>query len=191
MICIYTEFLYDIVMETNKHTDILIVVDMQNDFVSGSLGSKEAKEIVKPICEFLDDYEGEVFFTRDTHESDYLSTEEGKHLPIVHCINGTKGHEIVSELLPYVNEENVIDKPTFGSITLAKMIEKLAETVVIDSITLIGVCTDICVISNALLLKAYFPNTPIKVVEHLCAGSSEKAHEASIAVLKSCQVMVE
>ena len=170
---------------------VLVVVDMQNDFVFGSLGSENAQNIVKGLVKYVSNFDGKVYFTRDTHKSDYLSTEEGRHLPVVHCIKDTKGHEIIDELQPYAKTATVIDKPTFGSVELAERIKKLSETANIESITLCGVCTDICVISNALLLKAYFPNTPIKVIESLTSGSSEKAHIDAISVMKCTQIEVE
>ena len=169
---------------------ILIVVDMQNDFVSGSLGSDSARKIVPKMVDYLSHFSGSLYFTRDTHGKDYLSTEEGRHLPVEHCIKGTKGHEIIAELVPFINNVTIIDKPTFGSILLAEEIKALAEKSKVEDITLCGVCTDICVISNALLLKAYLPNTPIRLISSLCAGSSDKAHFDALSVMKCCQIDV-
>lgn len=169
---------------------ILIVIDMQNDFVSGSLGSDSAKKIVPKMIDYVLHFDGSLYFTRDTHGNDYLFTEEGRHLAIEHCIKGTKGHEIIDELLPYTKNATVIDKPTFGSVLLAESIKKMDEKNKVKDITLCGVCTDICVISNALLLKAYLPNIPIRVISSLCAGSSDKAHFDALSVLKCCQIDV-
>ena len=129
---------------------ILIVVDMQNDFVSGSLGTAEARDIVTKLRAKLDSFDGDVIFTRDTHNEDYLKTNEGKHLPVEHCIKGSWGWEIIDELKPYVKK--VIDKPTFGSTELVEYL----KTKNYDSFELCGLCTDICVVSNALLIKANF-----------------------------------
>ena len=129
---------------------ILIVVDMQNDFVSGSLGTAEARDIVTKLRAKFDSFDGDVIFTRDTHNEDYLKTNEGKHLPVEHCIKGSWGWEIIDELKPYVKK--VIDKPTFGSTELVEYL----KTKNYDSFELCGLCTDICVVSNALLIKANF-----------------------------------
>ena len=129
---------------------ILIVVDMQNDFVSGSLRTAEARGIVTNVRAKLDSFDGDVIFTRDTHNEEYLKTNEGKHLPVEHCIKGSWGWEIIDELKPYVKK--VIDKPTFGSTELVEYL----KTKNYDSFELCGLCTDICVVSNALLIKANF-----------------------------------
>ena len=136
---------------------ILIVVDMQNDFVSGSLGTAEARDIVTKLRAKLDSFDGDVIFTRDTHNEDYLKTNEGKHLPVEHCIKGSWGWEIIDELKPYVKK--VIDKPTFGSTELVDYL----KTKNYDSFELCGLCTDICVVSNALLIKANFYEAEISV----------------------------
>lgn len=170
---------------------ILVVVDMQNDFVSGSLGSANAVSIVNRVVDEVKSFDGEVVFTRDTHDKDYLSTEEGKCLSVEHCINGTDGHSIIGELKPFVKGNKVFDKETFGSVRLAEYIYNKSKQCKIDSITLCGLCTDICVISNALLIKAYVPNIPIIVKKDLCAGTSENAHDSAIAVMQSCLVHIE
>ena len=163
---------------------ILIVVDMQNDFVSGSLGTAEARDIVTKLRAKFDSFDGDVIFTRDTHNEEYLKTNEGKHLPVEHCIKGSWGWEIIDELKPYVKK--VIDKPTFGSTELVEYL----KTKNYDSFELCGLCTDICVVSNALILKAYYPEATVKVDAGCCAGVTKEAHAAALQTMKSCQVEV-
>ena len=167
--------------------DILIVVDMQNDFIDGALGTKEAQAIVPGVAEKINGFSGEVYYTMDTHEADYLSTQEGKNLPVEHCIKGSKGWEIAPEI-PVINKANVLEKPTFGSVSLAAMLkEKEAE---LDSVTLIGLCTDICVISNAMLIKAYMPEVPVFVDASCCAGVTPMSHTNALEAMKMCQIQV-
>ena len=166
---------------------VLIVVDMQNDFVYGSLGSKQAESIVKGIADYASSFEGEVVYTRDTNTSSYMTTEEGKNLPVVHCVKGTNGHEIVDPLKALSLNCKIIDKPTFGSVELGEYLKSLDD---IESVTLVGLCTDICVISNALLIKAFLPNTPVFVKKDLCRGSSEEGHDNAINAMKNCQIHV-
>lgn len=169
---------------------ILVVVDMQNDFIDGALGTKQAQEIVNNVVEKIKSYKGcKVFATRDTHGSDYMETLEGKHLPVPHCIKGTKGWEIrkeVADALLEVNAE-IIDKYTFGSNDLAQRLYEAAgqeET----EIELVGLCTDICVISNGLLIKAKLPKVPVKVDPDCCAGVNKESHEAALLTMKMCQI---
>ena len=167
--------------------NVLVVIDMQNDFITGTLGTKEAQAILPMVAEKIKTYRNrgeEIVFTRDTHDEGYLSTQEGKNLPVVHCIRGTKGHE-VSDLLE-VGESFIIDKPSFGSLELARHIADKKP----KSIELCGVCTDICVVSNALILKAMLPETPIRVDSKACAGVSPHKHEAALETLRSCQIEV-
>jgi len=166
---------------------LLIVIDMQNDFIDGSLGSPQAAEIVPAVAEAVENYRrngDKIIFTRDTHHTDYLSTQEGKFLPVVHCIEGTNGHLISSRL----NTEGceIIDKPNFGSLELAE----LAAVGNYDEIELCGLCTDICVVSNALILKAKLPETKITVDARRCAGITEESHRAALLTMKMCQVSV-
>ncbi|NMB28625.1 MAG: cysteine hydrolase [Clostridiaceae bacterium] len=171
--------------------EILIVVDMQNDFVYGSLGTPEAQRIVDHVVEKIMQFEGRVLFTQDTHESDYLETQEGVRLPVEHCIRGTKGWELVPAIealrLP---DTPVIEKPTFGSSELVSLLERLNEEEPIRSITLVGLCTDICVISNALLIKAYFPEIPIAVDATCCAGVTVESHQRALDAMRVCQIDV-
>ena len=164
----------------------LIVVDMQVDFINGALGSKDAEAIVPRVLETVRGFDGRVIFTRDTHGEDYLSTREGRHLPVKHCVRGTEGHEICPELLPYA--KTVVDKETFGSVELAELIRSYGED--IDEIVLLGLCTDICVISNAMLLKAEFPETEITVISSASAGVTPESHETALAAMKAVQINV-
>ena len=164
----------------------LIVVDMQVDFITGSLGSKLAEAIVPNVVEKVKNYDGTVIFTRDTHFADYLSTQEGSKLPVEHCIKDTAGWEICDELKPYVMK--VIDKITFGSVKLPDIIKAYGEE--IEEIELCGLCTDICVISNAMILKAAFPEVKIKVDSNCCAGVSVESHNTALNAMKSVQIEV-
>lgn len=168
--------------------DILVVVDMQNDFIDGSLGTPEAQKIVPLVRERIASHVGEVYFTRDTHEENYLSTAEGRNLPVRHCIRGTHGHLIRKEL-DALRITEPIDKETFGSVHLAELLQKKSREEPI-SITLVGLCTDICVISNALLLKAYMPETVISVDSRLTAGVTPESHQRALEAMKMCQIRV-
>ena len=164
----------------------LIVVDMQVDFITGSLGSELATAIVPNVVEKVKNFDGKVIFTRDTHFEDYMNTQEGKNLPVTHCIKGSDGWRICKELIPYV--ETVVDKPTFGSIELPKVIKSFGEP--IEKIELCGLCTDICVISNAIVLKAAFPETPITVDSSCSAGVTVESHNNALNAMKSVQIEI-
>lgn len=168
---------------------VLIVVDLQNDFVSGSLGTKEAQAIVPKLEEKIRNFPGRVFFTRDTHEEDYLETQEGKHLPVPHCVRNTSGWEI-HPTLEALRTTEAVDKETFGSRELVKVLEALQQEEAIESIELAGLCTDICVISNALLLKAFFPEIPIRVDASCSAGVSPESHARALEAMKVCQIEI-
>ena len=168
---------------------ILIVVDMQNDFIDGALGTKEAAAIVPKVEDKIRNFDGEVFFTRDTHKTWYLETQEGKNLPVPHCIRGTEGWQIRKEL-DALRKTDPIDKETFGSTDLAADLLALHEDEEIGSITLVGLCTDICVISNALLLKATLPEVPIYVDAAYCAGVTPESHENALKAMEACQIKV-
>ena len=170
--------------------DILIVVDMQNDFIDGALGTPEAVAIVPKLEEKIRGFCGRVLFTRDTHEKGYLHTQEGKKLPVEHCIRGTQGWQIRSELADLCKEEP-IDKVTFGSKQLGELLQEADAKEPIRSITLIGLCTDICVISNALLIKAFLPETELIVDAACCAGVTPESHRNALAAMKMCQITVE
>ena len=168
----------------------LIVVDMQNDFIDGSLGTKEAKAIVDKVADKIRGFDGEVVFTRDTHMPEYLETQEGRRLPVVHCVKGSFGWQI-REGLEAIRPCTVIDKPTFGSSELGVLLAQRDLDEKIGSITVIGLCTDICVISNALLIKAFLPETPIVVDAACCAGVTPESHKNALEAMKMCQITIE
>ena len=164
----------------------LIVVDMQVDFITGSLGSELAKAIVPNVVEKVKSFDGKVIFTRDTHFEDYMNTQEGKKLPVPHCIKDSDGWQICDELAPYA--ETVVDKLTFGSIELPKILEGFGEPV--ERIELCGLCTDICGISNAMVLKAAIPETPITVDSACSAGVSVESHNTALDAMRAVQIEV-
>ena len=170
----------------------LIVIDMQNDFVDGALGTPEAQAIADAVVEEAKSFDGTVAFTLDTHGEDYLSSQEGANLPVPHCIKGTPGWQLIPALDSVAHERNarIFEKPTFGSTDLAAWLQAENATNPIESIELVGVCTDICVVSNALLIKAVLPEVPLVVDAALCAGVTPAAHEAALATMLSCQVQV-
>ena len=169
---------------------ILIVVDMQNDFIDGALGTKEAVGIVENVVAEIKKYPAEnIIATRDTHEENYMETREGKFLPVPHCIRGTHGWEIADAVKAALGAAQVLDKPTFGSVTLMERITALGKTEELD-ITLVGLCTDICVVSNALIIKATFPDAQVKVDSACCAGVTPESHEAALKTMQMCQVKV-
>ena len=169
---------------------ILVVVDMQNDFIDGALGSAEAQAIVPKILEKIKSYpEDCIIATRDTHERDYLQTSEGKYLPVEHCIKGTKGWEIREEIALAMPKALLVDKPTFGSTQLVRLLQSEYANEEIE-IELVGLCTDICVISNALLIKAAIPEVPVYVDSSCCAGVTPKSHKNALEAMKMCQIIV-
>ena len=172
-------------MEREKK--LLVVVDMQNDFIGGALGTQEAQSILPAVRARIADArkEGEeVAFTRETHGEEYLSTKEGKNLPVPHCIAGTAGHEIAAGLC--LAGERVFDKPAFGSIELAAYVKERGFA----AVELVGVCTDICVISNALLIKAFCPEAEVCVRAGCCAGVTPQSHQTALAAMRACQVKI-
>lgn len=174
--------------------EILVVVDMQKDFVTGPLGTPQAREIVPKVVRKIQAHYTDsdmVVFTRDTHYEDYAITQEGKNLPIPHCIYGTEGWEIVPAIKPYTYANYCVDKSTFGSIELAQIIKRIYQRYDNVSVELVGVCTDICIVSNALLLKAAMPELCIEVDASCCAGSTVPKHVAALSILESCQINVK
>ena len=173
---------------------VLVAVDMQNDFIDGALGTEEAEAIVPGVVEKIREFDGMVVATRDTHGEDYLDSGEGKHLPVVHCVKGTEGWEIRKEVREALRGKPgylTIDKPTFGSVELGEYVKKLDETEgPVEEITLVGLCTDICVISNALLLKAYLPEAHVRVDASCCAGVTPRSHDQALEAMKMCQVEI-
>ncbi len=170
--------------------DILIVVDMQNDFIDGALGTAEAVAIVPKVAEKVRDFKGTVIFTRDTHGENYMQTQEGRNLPVPHCIKGSRGWEVCPALEP-LRTGLTIDKPTFGSAELGKVLLELDTKEPVGSITLVGLCTDICVISNAMIAKAFLPEVPVTVDAACCAGVTPESHRNSLSAMKMCQVRIE
>ena len=166
----------------------LIVVDMQNDFVNGALGTAEAASILPRVKSVIDGFCGEIIYTRDTHTENYLDTREGRHLPVKHCIKGTDGWQIADGL--YKSGAPIFDKPTFGSVELLDYLKSENEREGIASVTLIGVCTDICVVSNAMLIKAHFPEIEVTVDSTACAGVTPDTHSAAITTMKMCQINI-
>ena len=167
---------------------VLVVVDMQNDFIDGALGTAEAVAIVPKVAEKIKNFDGTVLYTRDTHEENYMETLEGRNLPVPHCIRDTEGWQIRVELQQA--GAVVIDKPTFGSRELAEKLVEMNREEAIESITLIGLCTDICVISNAFVIKAFLPETPIIVDAACCAGVTLESHARALEAMKVCQIAV-
>ena len=165
---------------------ILIVVDMQNDFIDGALGTKEAEMIVPYVKELLQNFDGKVLFTRDTHFENYMETQEGKNLPVPHCIKGTDGWKIHPEL-EKLRKTEAIDKVTFGSKDLAEVLRQEEN---VEEITFVGVCTDICVISNVMVVKAFYPEIPLVVDAKGCAGVTVQSHLNALEAMKMCQVKV-
>ena len=169
--------------------NILLVIDMQNDFIDGALGTPEAVAIVPKVREKIRNFDGTVLFTRDTHGENYMETQEGKNLPVPHCIRGTEGWQIRPEL-EELRVTEPIDKGTFGSDELGKILRDLNDEDPIGTITVIGLCTDICVISNALLAKAFLPEVPIEVDASCCAGVTLESHENALKAMASCQIRI-
>ena len=165
---------------------ILIVVDMQNDFIDGALGTAEAVSIVPYVKSVIESFDGKVYFTRDTHFENYLETQEGKNLPVNHCIKGTDGWQIRAEL-DALRTTQPIDKLTFGSKDLVDILKTEDN---IESITFLGLCTDICVISNVMVTKAFFPEIPLIVDARGCAGVTPESHARALEAMKICQIKV-
>lgn len=166
--------------------DVLLVIDLQNDFVDGALGNKGNDKIVKPIENLVENFDGEVIFTRDTHDENYLESLEGSHLPVKHCIKNSKGWQIKID----TKNHKIIDKPSFGSYELVEYLKKLNEKEKIKNIYMVGICTDICVLSNAILIKNALLNTEVTVIEDLCKATNEKNHKIALEAMKSCQVNI-
>ena len=169
--------------------NILIVVDMQNDFIDGALGTAEAVAIVPAVEAKIRSWDGPVWFTRDTHGEDYMTTQEGRNLPVPHCIRDTDGWQISPVLAGYV-QQPPIDKPTFGSAELAAKLAEENAREPIGGITFVGLCTDICVISNAMLAKTFLPEVEITVDAACCAGVTPQSHNNALQAMQVCQIKV-
>ena len=169
---------------------ILIVIDMQNDFIDAALGTKEAVKIVDAVKEKIRSYPAEdVIATMDTHGENYMETQEGKYLPVPHCIKGSNGWQIRSDIAELLSDAKIYEKPTFGSTALAADLKAISEKEEIE-LELIGLCTDICVVSNALLLKAAMPEVKISVDAGCCTGVTPEKHLAALETMRSCQIQV-
>ncbi|MCQ2517591.1 MAG: cysteine hydrolase [Lachnospiraceae bacterium] len=168
---------------------ILVVVDMQNDFIDGALGTKEAVAIVDKVADKIRNYPGKIIFTRDTHFDNYAETQEGKNLPVLHCVENTFGWQI-SDKLPMPDDAVIFDKPTFGSKNLAEYLVKENDREPIEEIEFIGLCTDICVISNAFVTKAFLPEIPLVADASCCAGVTPESHLNALSAMEMCQVKI-
>lgn len=172
-----------------KH--LLVVVDIQKDFVDGALGTAEAVAIVENAAKKIREFDGEIFVTYDTHFENYMETAEGSKLPVPHCIKGTEGWELNADIADALadKEYTAVEKITFGSTELPELVKKAVGDEDFD-VTLIGLCTDICVVSNALILKANFPEKEVYVDAACCAGVTVDTHNAALATMKMCQINV-
>lgn len=170
----------------------LVVVDIQNDFVDGTLGSAQAKAIIDKAVKKIKEFDGEIFVTYDTHFDNYMDTAEGKKLPVMHCIKGTEGWNLNKEIEKALEGKKytAVEKPTFGSLELPELIKKAASGEKF-TVELIGLCTDICVVSNALILKANFYENDIKVDPECCAGVTPDTHKAALETMKMCQITIK
>lgn len=178
-----------LVLEPNKY---LIVVDMQNDFVTGTLGTEEAQEMAASAVKKAEQYQGNVVFTLDSHPGNYLDTQEGNLLPVAHCITGTDGWQLIPDMAKIQAGQiaAIYTKPTFGSLKLMQALTEIHAQTAIEEIELIGLCTDVCVISNAILLKAALPEVPIYVDADCCAGTTTEKHRAALEIMESCQIRI-
>ncbi len=169
---------------------ILLVIDMQNDFINGALGTPEAEAIIDRVVQEIEKYPlDNIIATRDTHGEDYLETQEGRKLPVPHCIKGTLGCNLHPRIRAALRGAAIMGKSTFASKKLAEKVAALAKKDELE-ITLVGLCTDICVVSNALLLKAYLPETPIRVIASACAGVTPESHQAALKTMEMCQIEI-
>lgn len=166
--------------------EVLVIIDLQNDFIDRTLGNTGNDQIIEPIENLIEGFDGEVIFTRDTHNEDYLNTLEGKNLPVTHCIKDTYGWQIRIDTKGY----KIFDKNTFGSYDLVSYLKNLDEREKIEKISFVGICTDICVISNAILVRNALPNTPINVISSMCKGTSDANHRLALEAMKSVQINI-
>lgn len=170
---------------------ILVVVDMQNDFIDGVLGTAQAQGIVDRVVQKIRQYPADaVIATQDTHQKDYLQTREGKYLPVEHCIQDTWGWELRKEVADALSGAVILEKPTFGTLQIAETVKKLAEGETDLHVEVVGLCTDICVVSNALLLKTLLPDAVVRVDASCCAGVTQESHQAALLTMKMCQIEV-
>lgn len=175
---------------------LLIVTDMQKDFVDGALGTAEAQDIVPTVCEKIQKFDGAIIVTQDTHQANYLDTQEGSILPVTHCVQNTPGWELDDRVYAVIKGRGIasirsVMKPTFGSVELGEYLVDKSRDADIEEIVLIGLCTDICVISNALLVKAFLPEVKVTVDAACCAGVTPESHENALRAMQMCQVNIE
>lgn len=177
---------------------ILVVVDMQNDFVDGALGTADAIAIVPKVVEKINTFDGIFAVTHDTHHSNYIDTQEGENLPVIHCIEDTEGWMLAAPVFEALNKRvqggvrsEVFLKPTFGSVELADWLTQIDRKEKVDEVVLVGLCTDICVISNAMLIKAFMPEVKITVDASCCAGVTPESHKNALEAMKMCQINIE
>lgn len=174
-----------------KQNNYLIIVDVQKDFVDGVLGTKEAVAMIPYLVNKIKGFKGEIIFTQDTHDRDYLSTIEGKKLPVIHCVKNTPGWNFEAAIIPFIKGRKVFQKPTFGSEKLVNYIKKQHQSSPITSIEVVGICTDICVISNVMMLKAALPNVLIKVDANACAGVTPQSHMRALESMVSIHIDIQ
>ncbi len=172
--------------------ELLVVVDMQKDFIDGALGTKEAQAIVKEVIKEIKGFSGKVVYTMDTHGEHYLDTQEGRNLPVIHCVKDSDGWQLEKEIQAIAKENKalIFEKPTFGSMELAQYVKQLSDKEKLTKVRVIGLCTDICVISNAMLMKAAVPELEIEVKESCCAGVTKESHNNALKAMKMCQIKV-
>jgi len=166
---------------------ILIAVDLQNDFITGALGTGEAVEMLPRAVRKIKEFDGPVIFTMDTHGENYLETAEGRKLPVTHCVKNTEGWQLAPEIKALVGDNRVVEKPTFGSMELPGLVMEFCRDE-LPEIEIIGICTDICVISNAMILKAAFPEASITVDSSCCAGVAPESHQRALGAMGACQI---
>lgn len=169
--------------------NVLVVVDMQKDFVDGALGTAEAVAIVPYLTELVRGWQGPVLFTQDTHQANYMQTQEGQHLPVPHCIEGSAGWQLIPQL-EALRQTEPIRKLTFGAKDLPRRLQELEAQEPLGSVTFVGLCTDICVISNAMLVKAFFPELPLRVDAQACAGVTPASHQNALQAMQTCQIEI-
>ncbi|MDE5620931.1 MAG: cysteine hydrolase [Ruminococcus sp.] len=172
---------------------VLIVIDMQNDFTTGILGNPETASVVKNVTEYIRKFretesDGKIIATLDTHDENYMNTQEGKYLPVPHCIRGTDGWKLVPEIDKVLGEFIRLEKITFGAVDLPFVVGRDEK---IEEIQIMGVCTDICVISNAMIIKSAFPEVPVRVIAECCAGVTPESHRTALDAMRACQIIVE
>lgn len=175
-----------------KNKKKLIIIDAQNDFITGSLGTEEARQMLPHLLDKAREFSGEILMTQDSHTEDYLSTQEGRTLPIEHCLTGTEGWKFPPALEALREERGVkvYPKSSFGSTALVSALKEAYDAGLLDSVELVGICTDICVVSNALMIKSALPELPVYVDASCCAGVTPEKHDAALEVMKSCQIIV-